>query len=198
MEIDVDKLSKQERYKLLVGAVVPRPIAWVSTLSKAGAPNLAPFSYFNAVAASPPTLMFSAGTHGQGRSKDTVLNAEATEEFVVNIVTETLAEAMNASSAAAPHGVSEFELAGVTPAPSSTVSAPRVGESPINFECRLLDIYRIGANSVVFGRVTHVHVAEELLLDGYKIDPVALKPVGRLAGTTYARVRDLFELERPE
>ena len=197
MEITADTLTTKQMYKLMTGSVVPRPIAWVSTLSKEGVPNLAPFSYFNAVSADPPTLLFSAGMHNSERPKDTLRNVEETENFVINIVTEDVAEAMNTSSAAAPFGVSEFEFAGVTQAPSKTVAAPRVAESPVNFECQLLDIYRVGNNGVVFGRITHVHVADELLLEDYKIDAEKLRPVGRLAGSTYTRVRELFDLPRP-
>ena len=197
MEIAADTLTSTQMYKLMTGSVVPRPIAWVSTLSKEGTPNLAPFSYFNAVSADPPTLLFSAGMHDAERPKDTLRNIEETKNFVVNIVTEAVAGAMNESSAAAPYGVSEFEFAGVTQTPSKTVDAPRVSESPINFECQLLDIYRVGKNGVVFGRIVHVHVEDELLLDDYKVDIEKLRPVGRLAGSGYTRVRELFELPRP-
>lgn len=198
MEISVDTLSSRERYKLMTGAIVPRPIAWVSSLAQDGTPNLAPFSYFNAVSASPPVLMFSAGMHSDDRPKDTLVNIEASGEFVVNIVTEAVVEAMNASAVVAPRGVNEFAFAGVTEAPSQTVKAPRVLESPVQFECELMDIYRVGNNSVVFGRIKHIRVADEVLLDSYKIDANALRPVGRLAGTTYSRVRDLFDLVRPK
>ncbi len=196
MEISLDTLHPQQIYKLMTGSVVPRPIAWISTLSQDGQANLAPFSYFNAVSANPPTVMFSAGLHSVDRPKDTLRNVLETGEFVVNIVTESVAAAMNLSSVAAPYGVDEFEFAGVTPAPSRTTRAPRVLESPVNFECKLSDIYPVGSNSVVFGRIVHIQVNDELL-DGYKIDPEKLRPVGRLAGTTYSRVRELFDLERP-
>ena len=186
----------------MTGSIVPRPIAWVSTLSKDGSANLAPFSYFNAVSADPPTVMFSAGLHTATRPKDTLRNIEDTGEFVVNIVTESVVEAMNASAVAAPYGVDEFAFAGVTPAPSHTVDAPRVLESPINLECKLMDIYPVGTsgtvkNNVVFGRIVHIHVNDELLLDDYKVDAGKLKPIGRLAGTTYSYVRELFDLKRP-
>ena len=197
MEIPTDTLTAKQMYKLMTGSVVPRPIAWVSTLSRDGVPNLAPFSYFNAVSADPPTLLFSAGMHSSERPKDTLKNVEETGNFVINIVTETVAEAMNQSSAAAPFEVSEFEFAGVTQAASKTVAAPRVVQSPINFECQLSQIVRVGGNGVVFGRIMHVHVADDLLLDDYKIDVEKLRPVGRLAGSTYTRVRELFELPRP-
>ena len=197
MEISTNALTSQQVYKLMTGSIVPRPIAWVSTLSQGGMANLAPFSYFNAVSAAPPVLLFSAGLHGADRPKDTLRNVEETGEFVVNIVTESVVEAMNASSVAAPYGVNEFEFAKVSPAPSQSVSAPRVLESPVNFECKLLDIYRVGGNGVVFGRITHIHVNDELLLGDYKINPEKLRPVGRLAGGTYSRVRELFDLTRP-
>ena len=197
METSADALTTKQLYKLITGSVVPRPIAWVSTRSRDGHNNLAPFSYFNAVSANPPALMFSAGMHAEARPKDTLRNIEATKSFVVNIVTEKNAEAMNASAVVAPYGVDEFDLAGLTPVSSETVAAPRVLESPVNFECTLLDIYRLGDNSVVFGKIEHIHVDDALLLEDYKIDPEKLRPVGRLAGTTYTRVRELFDLVRP-
>jgi flavin reductase (DIM6/NTAB) family NADH-FMN oxidoreductase RutF len=200
MEFDTAALDIRDLYKLMTGAIVPRPIGWVSSLNAAGKPNLAPFSYFNAVSADPPTLMFSGGAHTPDRRKDTVRNVEETGEFVVNIVTEQLAEAMNATAVVAPRGVDEFSYAGVTPAPSRTVAVPRVAESPVHFECRVAHIYQVregaDASTVVFGRIQHIHV-DDRLLDGTKIDTAALRPLARLGGPQYAGLAEIFTLERP-
>lgn len=200
MEFDAGALSRRDLYKLMTGAIVPRPIAWVSSLDASGAPNLAPFSYFNAVSADPPTLMFSGGAHTEDRRKDTVRNVEETGEFVVNVVTEPLAEAMNATAIAAPRGFDEFEYAGVTPAPSRVVQPPRVAESPVHFECRVAHIWRVregvDASTVVFGRIVHIH-ADDSLLDGTRVDAATLRPLARLGGPRYAGLADVFELARP-
>lgn len=200
MEFDAAALAKTDLYKLMTGAIVPRPIAWVSSLDATGKPNLAPFSYFNAVSADPPTLMFSGGAHTPTRRKDTVRNVEDTGEFVVNVVTEDLAEAMNASAIAAPRGFDEFEFAGVTAEPGRAVSVPRVAESPVHFECRVAHVYRVregeDASSVVFGRIVHIHVADHLL-DGTRIDTAALRPLARLGGPQYAGLAEIFTLARP-
>lgn len=200
MEFSTKNLEKRDVYKLMTGAIVPRPIAWVSSLDAEGRPNLAPFSYFNAVSADPPTLMFSGSAHAPDRRKDTIYNVEATGEFVVNIVTEALAEAMNATSIAAPLGFDEFAFAGLTAAPSAVVAPPRVAESPIHFECELAHVYRVregeDASSVVFGRIVHIHAADELL-DGTRIDAAKLKPLARLGGPNYAGLGEIFMLERP-
>lgn len=200
MEFTADTLPKRDLYKLMTGAIVPRPIGWISSLDAAGRPNLAPFSYFNAVSADPPTLMFSGGAHAPDRRKDTVYNVEARGQFVVNIVTEELAEAMNASAIVAPPEFDEFDYAGVTQAPSTVVAPPRVAESPVHFECEVAHIYRVregeDASSVVFGRIVHIHVADELL-DGTRVDVAKLRPLARLGGPRYAGLAEIFELERP-
>lgn len=198
METSTDLLSARQVYKFMTGAIVPRPIGWISTLSKDGTPNLAPFSYFNAVSSDPPTVMFSSGMRDADTPKDTLRNVQDTGEFVANIVTAELVEAMNASSIDAPHGKSEFDLAGVTPAPAQVVKAPRVLESPVHFECRVSHLYEVGNNVVVFGRVLHIHVDESVLLGGDKIDIERLAPVGRLAGTSYALIGEPFDLPRPK
>jgi len=197
METPSSALTPLQLYKLMSGSIVPRPIGWISTLSVAGVPNLAPFSYFNAVSSDPPTLMFSSGMREARQPKDTIRNVLDTGEFVVNIVTFELAPAMNITAADAPPDASEFELAGVTPVPARAVGVPRVLESPIHFECRLVHTYDAGSNIVVFGRIEHIHVADELLIDGEKIDIVRLEPIGRLAGSGYARIRELFAMVRP-
>jgi flavin reductase (DIM6/NTAB) family NADH-FMN oxidoreductase RutF len=202
MEIDPHSIAPAAMNRIITGSVVPRPIAWVSTVDKSGKPNLAPFSFFNAVCYDPPTLLFCPGVRATdaGR-KDTYYNIQATKEFVINIVTEELAEAMNVTATELASEVNEFEMAGLTAAPSTHVQTPRVAESPVNFECTLNQIVDIGDGSpgsgwVVIGNVVHVHVADEILLPDYKINIQALKPIGRLAGFNYTRVNDIFEIKR--
>jgi flavin reductase (DIM6/NTAB) family NADH-FMN oxidoreductase RutF len=196
MEAPANTLTPRQLYKFMTGAVVPRPIAWVSTRSAAGSANLAPFSYFNAVGNDPPTLMFSSGRR-DGRAKDTIANVLETEAFVINIVPYALAEAMNLSAIDAPPEVDEFEIVGVTASAAAAVAAPRVAESPVHFECVLSGTHEIGANIVVFGRIVHLHLDDRVILPGERIDMAALDAVGRLAGSGYARLTDRFELTRP-
>ena len=203
MEINPGDLPHQSIYKLLTGAILPRPIGWVSTVDADGRPNLAPFSFFNAVCSNPPTVVFCPMIRSlDGKTKDTLNNVRATNEFVVNIVSEDLAEAMNLSSVEAPPDVSEFEFARVTAEPSVTVRPPRVKESRVHFECRVRQIVEIGSEPgggcLVIGEVLHIHVDDTVLTGGDKILLAALKPIGRLAGGGYVRVTDVFELERPK
>ena len=202
MDVPADNLPWQAMYKLLIGAVVPRPIGWISTVNEAGQPNLAPFSFFNVAGANPPHVVFCPMVRGvDGQPKDTLRNVRLTGEFVVNIATQSLAQSVNLTSTELPADVNEFELAGLTAAPSSAVRPPRVGESPVHFECRVTQIVDLndapGGSSVVIGRIVHVHIREDVLLDGDKIDLERLQPIGRLAGSAYCRVTDLFEIERP-
>jgi flavin reductase (DIM6/NTAB) family NADH-FMN oxidoreductase RutF len=203
MEINPNDLPHSSVYKLLTGSILPRPIGWISTVNAQGRPNLAPFSFFNAVCSKPPTVVFCPLIRGRdGKTKDTLNNVRATNEFVVNIVAEELLPAMNLSSVEAPPDLNEFEFAGVTPAASHAVRPPRVQESPVHFECRVRQIVEIssepGGGSLVIGEVLHIHVAERVLVGGDKINLAALKPVGRLAGGGYARIADVIELERPK
>lgn len=203
MEFDSTTLSQQSMYKLMIGAIVPRPIGWISTVSPAGVANVAPYSFFNAVCSNPPTVMFCVSSRrGESPVKDTLRNVLSSGEFVVNIVSYALAAAMNLTSAELPHDSSEFEFAGLETAPSVTVSAPRVAASLVHFECVLdrtvpINADAVGGATVVFGRVQHLHVDDSLLIAPDKIDPVKLDAVGRMAGMTYARIDSLFELERP-
>jgi flavin reductase (DIM6/NTAB) family NADH-FMN oxidoreductase RutF len=202
MELNPDSVPWQSLYKILIGSVVPRPIGWISSMDTDGLPNLAPFSFFNVVCANPPTLLFCptmrAGERGQ---KDTLSNVQVTGEFVVNIVTEELAEQMNLTAADVPADVNEFEWARLALAPALTVRPPRVAASPIHFECRVTGIHPVGAGpgsgSIVIGQILHLHIDERVLLGTDKIDVRQLKPVGRLAGNGYCRVTDLFEMVRP-
>ncbi len=183
--------------------VVPRPIGWVSTLDAHGRANLAPYSFFNAVAYRPPQVMFSAaGPHERGGPKDSVANIAATGEFVVNLATWALREAMNASSIAAPHGDDEFERAGLTKAPSVVVRPPRVAESPAQLECVLSRVVDLEGpsperpNRMVIGRVVGVHVADAVLRERV-VDVALLDPIGRLGYDQYVRGREVFRLARP-
>ena len=202
MEFASSELEHRDLYKLLTGSIVPRAIAWVSTVDSAGQPNLAPYSFFTAVCASPPTLLFCPGIRASDLGqKDTYDNILQTGEFVINFVTEALAEAMNASSVEAPAQVNEFERAGVTAIPSRTVRAPRVQESPIHFECRLNQIVTIsegpGGGHIVIGTVQHLHFDDRIWQEGHYIDMAAYQPIGRLAGPQYSFVRDFFSMNRP-
>jgi flavin reductase (DIM6/NTAB) family NADH-FMN oxidoreductase RutF len=201
MHLDPATLTWDAAYKYLNGAILPRPIAFVSTIDADGNLNLAPFSFFTAVAANPMTICFSVMRRGSdGMKKDTLVNIEQTKEFVVNVVSESFAEQMNITATEFPHGISEFAESGLTPAPSLIVKAPRVQESLVNFECKLTEIVHIGgdekgAGSLVIGQVVQVHVADEIHFDG-KIDTKKLQPIGRLAGADYVRCTDTFEMAR--
>jgi flavin reductase (DIM6/NTAB) family NADH-FMN oxidoreductase RutF len=202
MEIKPETIPWKSAYKLLIGSVVPRPIGWISSIDLEGRSNLAPFSFFNAVCGNPPHVLFSPMIRSTDQeAKDTLNNVRATGEFVVNIVTEDLAEAMNLSSTELPAVVDEFSVAQLISAPSVIVKPPRVASSPIHFECKVAHIIDIGdqpgSGSVVIGRVVHIHVDESVLFDGDKIDLEKLKPIGRLAGNDYCRVTDIFQMERP-
>jgi flavin reductase (DIM6/NTAB) family NADH-FMN oxidoreductase RutF len=202
MEIVPSDLPHQSLYKIMIGSIVPRPIGWISTIDMQGRRNLAPFSFFNAVCSNPPTVLFCPSIRGaDGSEKDTLKNIRVNGEFVVNIVSEFLAEAMNQSSAELPPDEDEFVVGGVTPAPSIKVKPPRVAESLVHYECRATQIIDIssqpGGGSVVIGEVLHLHIDDSVLIGTDKIDVLKLKPVGRLAGASYCRVSDLFELQRP-
>lgn len=202
MEINPEGQSWQSVYKLLTGSIIPRPIAWVSTIDAEGRANLAPFSFFNLVCANPPHILFNPMIRNTDAGlKDTLLNIRATGEFVVNIVTEDLAIAMNETSAELPEGIDEFALADLIPSSSTVVHPPGVAASPVRLECRLAHLIEIsdqpGGGSVVIGRVVHLHVADEVLFDGDKIDVTKLKPIGRIGGSFYCRLSDTFQMVRP-
>jgi flavin reductase (DIM6/NTAB) family NADH-FMN oxidoreductase RutF len=200
--VDPSHMPWRDAYKLMIGSIVPRPIAWVSTISLDGALNLAPFSFFTVVAADPMTICFSPMRRGaDGGKKDTLTNIEATGEFVVNIVSERLAGQMNLTSGEFPPDVSEFQEAGLTPVASALVKPPRVGESLVAYECKLLQVIEVGgakagAGALVLGSVKRLYVADELL-DGGRIKLDVLQPIGRMAGNDYVRCTDLFTVQRP-
>lgn len=190
MEVDISELDSA--YRLLAGSVIPRPIAWVSTRGEGGE-NLAPYSFFNVVSVDPPVVMFAPVGTGEDL-KDTPRNVLDTEQFVVNVVTMELAEAMNATSATVEE--SEFEHAGLERAEGVRVDVPCVAEAKVAFECELYDFVEIGRSSMVLGEVVHAHVAEEVTTEG-KVDVTKLDAVGRLSGSYYASTRDRFSMERP-
>ncbi len=201
MDINPTDYPPHEVYKLMIAAIVPRPIAWVSTVNSVGQPNLAPFSFFNAVCSEPPTVLFCPGVRGANHSaKDTYHNVRSTGEFVINFVTAPLAEAMNITATEVPPEVNEFERAGLTAGPGKVVNVPHVVESPIHFECKLREIVTIseapGGGYVVIGTVVHMHFDESVYREGNYIDLEAYQPIGRLMGSSYTHVTDVFDLQR--
>lgn len=203
MEINPKEISRNDFYKLMTGVIVPRPIAWVSTISKMGQQNLAPYSFFNGVCSNPPTLLFCPLVRGtDGKTKDTLNNIKETKEFVVNIVTEQLAKEMNKTAQELPADINEFDLANITSAPSKWVKPPRLLESPVNIECKLNQIIQIGdggpgSGSIVVGEILYMHIKDEIMLPNFKINTLALNPIGRLAGPNYASIQQTFEMVRP-
>ncbi len=200
MEFIPSNLSHSELYGLILNAVAPRPIAWVSTLSATGRPNLAPFSFFNAVCIDPPVLAFAPGLR-HGEAKDTLRNVRETKEFVVNIVTYDLAEKMNLTAGDYDASVNEFELAQITTAPSQVVKVPRVAASPVSFECKLRQIVDFSASPesshLVLGEVVAIHVDDAHMKDG-KLDRNSLDLIGRMGGIQYTRTTQRFDMVRPK
>lgn len=201
MILDPEEMSASAVYHTLVSAIVPRPIAWVSTVSNDGVANLAPFSFFSGVTASPASVMFSPVNRPDGSSKDTVVNIRGNRQFVINVVPFALAEQMNLTSAEFPPEASEFEATGLTPSSSVKVAPPWVKESPIQMECELIQIVEVGqgplAANLVIGKILLIRVADEVSTDG-RIDANKLDAIGRLGGRGYCRSLDQFELERPK
>lgn len=184
-------LPERDAYFLLTSLVVPRPIAWVSTVSRDGVNNLAPHSFFNVISTDPPIVHFTST-----RVKDSLTNVEATGEFVVNVVSRPLLEAMNLTSAEMPPEEDEFAWAGLETAPSELVAPPRVAAAPAALECRLRSVLRMGNGHMVFGDVVAVHVADRVWRDG-RVDMAALEPVGRLSGAQYLLDGRVHRLPRP-
>lgn len=202
IELDPQTMHYSDRYKLLIGAVQPRPIAWVSSVDEKGQPNLAPYSFFTVVCPNPPTIVFCPNIRRDTQSpKDTLMNIRTTGEFVVNIVTQDNVGQMNLTSVEAPADLDEFEYAGLTPLPSKLVKPPRVAESPIHFECKLTQIVEIGdqlgQGSLVIGEIIYFHLDERVYIPDFKIDVQQLRTVGRMAGIDYARNPEVFEIARP-
>ena len=205
MQFDPQILDPAVTYKILIGSVVPRPIAWVSSVDTEGVRNLAPFSYFMAITHDPPTVAFSSGPRGAETSgargkKDTLSNVEATREFVVNVVDDALAQQMNVTSGDYPAEVDEFTQAGLAAAPRVKVKAPRVAAAPISMECRLVQVIPVGnlPHHLIMGEIVHLHVRDDVYDPATgRIDMHRLRPVGRLAGHLYTHVHDIFEMKRP-
>jgi len=208
MIVSPSDLSHSELYGILLNSVAPRPVAWVSTISASGNFNLAPFSFFNAVCVDPPLLAFAPGLRqpkqpeaSHGEAKDTLRNIRETKEFVVNIVTYELREAMNVTSGEYDASVNEFELAKLTPQPSKIVRPPRVAESPVSFECRLHQIIDFSSaptsGSLVIGQIVSIHVKDANLEDG-RLDRNSLDLIGRMGGMQYTRTTQRFEMVRPK
>ncbi len=195
---DTAALDPVDRYKLMTGLIVPRPIGWVGSIAADGRRNLAPYSFFNMVAGVPPTVIFAPGR--TQRVKDTLANVAATGEFTLNMVTQELAEAMNLTSGEYGSEVDEFEVAQLTPISGDVVAAPMVAEAKANLECRVTQIVDVGeppTASVVFGEVLRIHVRTDLL-DGTRVDHRELRAVGRMAGDGYATTAGgLFQMKRP-
>lgn len=197
MELDPDDGNL---YRTLTSLVVPRPIGWVSTTDPEGADNLAPYSFFNVACVDPPVLQFAPGKRRgrPGGLTDSQRNAEATGEFVVNVVTGAFAEAMNETSATLAPGESEFDHAGIERAASTKVAPPRVAGVVAAFECEHRETVDLGSNALVLGDVVHVHVADRVVDEAGKVDVADVDAVGRLAGSWYDRVESRFAMERPD
>lgn len=190
-------------YQLLTSIAAPRPIAWVSTVNAAGVPNLAPFSFYNAVAGFPPTIMFSVSyrvTH-EPRVKDTLRNVQEIGEFVSHVVDEALAEAMTVTAADWPPGKDEFQIAGLEAVPSVDVRPPRIAAAPVAMECRVTQIVPVegSTNVMVLGRVLRFHIRQDLLRANGLVDTIKMKPISRMGGSVeYARIGELILLEVPK
>ena len=201
MIYDPDNLPFQEIHKLMIGSIVPRPIAFVSTISKDGKNNIAPFSYFNGVCSSPPTIMFAPARRGwDGSEKDTLVNIRDTKEFVVNIVSESFAKKMVKCSTDYESNIDEFIVSGLNHIPSEKIISPRLSEAKISFECKLNQIVEVGdgkagSGFIVIGNVILFHIDDSVMIDG-RIDIEKLNPIGRLAGNWYTRPTDNFRIQR--
>lgn len=200
IHIEPMKLSRRERYRLMISSIIPRPIALVTSMGKNGIVNAAPFSFFNGVTSSPPIVSISVG-YRKGSAKDTGRNIRETGEFVVNMVSNDIAEKMNITSADYPPEISEIEVANLATIPSELVAPPRLAESPVQMECKLYKLIEIGEgpNDLILGEVLRWHVSAEIKMgENYHIDPASLDLIGRLGGAQYCRTRDVFEMIRPE
>jgi flavin reductase (DIM6/NTAB) family NADH-FMN oxidoreductase RutF len=201
MQVDPVASGARDAYRLMVELITPRPIGWVSSLSASGVENLAPFSFFNAVGANPPSLCFSVSNRRDGSTKDTIRNIEATGEFVVNVASYELRDAINASALELAYEESEFAHIGLTQAPSERVRPPRVAEAKAHFECVVHQIVHVGEGSLaanlVIGRIVFINVSEAVLDAQGRVDPAKLDTIGRMGGDGYARTTDLFAMARP-
>lgn len=200
MELDLEKESTNRAYLLLASLVTPRPIALVTSLSMDGRINAAPFSFFNLMGANPPICAFAPGDRDDGTPKDTARNVRSTHEFVVNLVDESIATAMNECAASLPFGENELIRAGLTAAPSSLVKPPRIVEAPASLECLEWGTLQIGGNRMVIGLIKRLHIRDELYdADKQRIHSAKLLTIGRMASPHwYCRTGDRFEMKRPD
>ena len=200
MELDLEKEYADRAYPILASLVTPRPIALVTSLSPNGKINAAPFSFFNLLGASPPICAFAPGDRADGIPKDTARNIRATHEFVINLVDEAIAEAMNQCAASLPYGENELQHAGLTAAPSTIVKPPRIAESPVNLECVEWGTLQIGENRVIIGLIKRVHLRDELFdVEKRRVRSEKLHTIGRMASPHwYCKTRERFELIRPD
>lgn len=198
MIFDVEKLQPQHIYKLMISSIVPRPIAWVSTVSKDGVFNIAPFSFYAGITSEPPLLMISIGKKESGVKKDTWKNIEDVGDFVINIVTYDLIEKMNITATAFDEKVDEFVEAKLSPEKSDSVNSPRIKESPINIECKKEAIIDIADMGIVIGRIVRFHIDDDLINEKGYIDNRKLKIVGRMGGADYCVVslENIFTIKR--
>jgi flavin reductase (DIM6/NTAB) family NADH-FMN oxidoreductase RutF len=199
MELDLENEFADRAYQLIASVVMPRPIAFITTMSPDGNINAAPFSFFNLLGARPPILAVAPGDRDDGTPKDTARNIRLTHEFVVNLVDESIAEAMNKCAASLPYGENELEHAGLTASKSSVVRPPRIAESPVSLECTEWGTLQIGENRVVIGLIKRMHLRDELFdTDNKRIRTDRLFVIGRMASPHwYCRARDRFEMIRP-
>eukprot|EP01037_Dinobryon_pediforme_P009882 gene9882-9948_t len=199
MHFDFAETSAADRYRLMASAITPRPIAWVTSQSAAGARNAAPYSFFNMMGSTPPIVVIGMGRRSDGTHKDSAANVLETREFVVNLVCEGDAPAMNLTSIDAPPGVDEIALSGLSTAPSLAVAPPRIASAPVAMECRVYQTIDIGTNTLVIGEVLHFHVHDAFYDPATRrIDTPAMHLVGRIQGATgYVRMTDTFDLHRP-
>ncbi len=200
MQLDPQEMDQKSIYKLLTGTIIPRPIGWISSIGEDGVFNLAPFSYFNAVGDDPPHIMFSASRSNHS-IKDTLQNVLTNKQFVVNMVTEDLVDQMNETAHPIPAHESEFDFAKLTPIPSLKVKPPRVKGSPVAMECELVHHYTLenhknGGSTILIGRVVMFHIDDSIMLDDTKINLDVYKPVARLAGANYAKLGEIFSINR--
>ncbi len=211
MELDPNTLDASQRYRLMISGIVPRPIAFVSTINQEGVANLAPFSFFTGIGASPMRLLFCPANQSDGTEKDTLRNAKpvsegGTGQFVVNVATEAYAREVAAAAEPLAYGESEFNLTGLSMAASQVVKPPRLAESPVAFECETSQVIRLGSNepggpipggsNIVMGRVVHIFVRDDLIDGKYHVDPAGLAAIGRMGGRGYCRTSDRFEMPR--
>ncbi|MEO8809824.1 MAG: flavin reductase family protein [Rhodanobacter sp.] len=201
MQLDFTQMDAAESYRWLAATVTPRPIAWVSTLSKNGVANLAPFSFFQVICDRPPTLMVNVGRHAGDRLKDTLCNVRETGELLIHLVSRNAAEAMNATSATLAHERSEFDFAGIAHVPGTRIRPPRIAAAAVAFECALAEIKPYPAQAprqfLIFAQVLLAHIDDAVMLDERHVDPARLDLVGRLGGSEYCTTRDRFTMKRP-